>query len=126
MNNLNQILLEGNLTRDPEFKTTTKGTVLCNFSVASNRYLPKGDGEFSEDVSFFDVTAWTELAEKMRDIKKGRGVRIIGRLKQDRWEQDGKQRSRVLIVAEHVVFKPVRKKQEPEAPSQQEEQEIPF
>lgn len=121
-NNLNQILLEGNLTRDPEFRTTKTGKLVCNFSVASNRYLRQDDGEYSEDVSYFDITAWASLAESMREISKGRGVRIIGRLKQDRWETDGQKRSRVLIVAEHIVFKPVMNKKD--APAADEE--VPF
>lgn len=121
MNNLNQILLEGHLTKDPEIWKTKNEKTICKFSVASNRYLPKDDGEFSEEVSYFEVTAWAELAEKMRKIKKGRGVRIIGRLKQDRWEQDGQKRSCVSIVAEHIVFKPVRKKT-PDAP----QEKVPF
>ena len=124
MNNLNQILIEGNLTRDPEFKTTPKGTPLCTFSIASNRYLPKGNGEFEQDTSFFDVTAWAQLAESCRDqLKKGRGVRVIGRLKQDRWDQDGQTRSRVSIVAEHVVFKPISQKKE-QQPVQNSAQEL--
>ena len=122
MNNLNQILLEGHLTRDPEIWKTKNEKTICKFSVASNRYLPKDDGEFSEDVSYFDITAWDLLAESCgEELKKGRGVRIIGRLKQDRWEQDGQKRSRVFIVAEHIVFKPVRKKT-PDAP----QEEVPF
>jgi single-strand DNA-binding protein len=128
MNNLNQILIEGNLTRDPEFKQTKNGTSICNFSIATNRYLPKGDGEFTDIVSYFDVTVWSQLAESCRDeLFKGRGVRIIGRLQQDRWEKDGKTNSRVIIVAEHIVFKPVARDKKPTPPpAPTESEEIPF
>jgi single-strand DNA-binding protein len=116
MNNLNQILIEGNLVRDPELKHTPKGTALCTFSVASNRYY-KQDDEFQKEVSFFDITAWTELAQNCAgQLKKGRGVRVIGRLKQDRWQDpDGNNRSKIFIVADHVIFKP-EFKDKPEKP----------
>lgn len=107
MNNLNSILIEGNLVRDPELSYTTKGTALCKFTVASNRFY-KQDQEMQKEVSFFDVTTWTRLAEVCGEyLKKGRGVRVVGRLKQDRWtDPDGKPHSRVFIIAEHVEFRP--------------------
>jgi single-strand DNA-binding protein len=110
MNSLNSILLEGNLTRDPELSKTPKGTPVCNFCVASNRYY-KQDEEGVNEVSFFDVEVWSRLAESCAEhLTKGRGVRVVGRLKQDRWEDpEGKPRSRIKIVAEHVEFKPVFK-----------------
>jgi single-strand DNA-binding protein len=107
MNNLNSILLEGNLVRDPEINQTPKGTPVCKFSIASNRFY-KLDDEFQKEVSFFDITTWSRLAEVCGEyLKKGRGVRIVGRLKQDRWSGiDGKTKSKVYIIAEHVEFKP--------------------
>ena len=107
MNNLNSILLEGNLVRDPEFKTTPSGTPICTFAVASNRWFKQND-QLEKEVSFFDVEAWSKLAETCSDtLKKGRGVRVVGRLKQDRWnDQEGKTHYKVKIVAEHVEFKP--------------------
>jgi len=108
MNSLNSILIEGNLTRDPELKATPKGTPVCSFSVASNRFY-KQDQEYQKEVSFFDVETWAKLAESCAEyLEKGRGVRVVGRLKQDRWQDaDGNPRSKVKIVAEHVEFKPV-------------------
>ena len=108
MNSLNSILIEGNLTRDPELKSTPKGTPVCSFAVASNRFY-KQDQEYQKEVSFFDVETWAKLAESCAEyLEKGRGVRVVGRLKQDRWQdQDGNPRSKVKIVAEHVEFKPV-------------------
>jgi len=107
INSLNSILLEGNLTKDPVLKKTPKGTPVCSLSVASNRYY-KQENDSIDEVSFFDVEAWSRLAETCAQyLKKGRGVRVVGRLKQDRWEDnDGKLRSRIKIVAEHVEFKP--------------------
>jgi len=107
MNNLNSILIEGNLVRDPQLRTTPKGTSVCTFSLASNRFY-KQDTGFEKEVSFFQVETWARLAEACNNKgKKGRGVRVVGRLKQDRWTgDDGKPRSRVAIVAEHVEFRP--------------------
>ena len=111
MNNLNSILIEGNLVRDPLLRSTTKGTQVCTMSLASNRFY-KQDTGFEKEVSFFDVETWAKLAEACYSKgRKGRGVRVVGRLKQDRWnDAEGKPRSRVTIVAEHVEFRPEFKK----------------
>jgi single-strand DNA-binding protein len=113
MNNLNSILVEGNLVRDPELSYTSKGTAVCKFTVACNRFFKQGE-ETQKEVSYFDVSCWTRLAEVCGEyLKKGRGVRVVGRLKQDRWtDADGKGHSRIEIVAEHVEFKPQFKKGE--------------
>ncbi|MDR2051863.1 MAG: single-stranded DNA-binding protein [Treponema sp.] len=107
MNNLNSILIEGNIVRDPLYRTTPKGTHVCTFTLASNRYF-KQDSGFEKEVGFFDVETWSKLADACYDQgHKGRGVRVVGRLKQDRWNgPDGKPRTRVSIVAEHVEFRP--------------------
>jgi len=112
MNNLNSILIEGNLVRDPMLRSTPKGTQICTMSLASNRYY-KQDSGFEKEVSFFNVETWAKLAEACyAKGKKGRGVRVVGRLKQDRWSgPDGKPQSRVSIVAEHVEFRPEFKKE---------------
>jgi single-strand DNA-binding protein len=107
MNNLNSILIEGNLVRDPMFRSTAKGTSLCTFSLASNRFYKQESG-LEKEVSFFEVETWAKLAENCRTLgRKGRGVRVVGRLKQDRWnDAEGKPHSKVSIVAEHVEFRP--------------------
>ena len=116
MNNLNSVLVEGNLVRDPEYKTTTKGTALCKFTVASNRYFKQEDG-FEKEVSYFDVESWGKIADSVNNLgRKGRGVRVVGRLKQERWNgNDGKAMSRVVIVADHVEYRPEFKKDNTEA-----------
>ncbi|MDR2477638.1 MAG: single-stranded DNA-binding protein [Treponema sp.] len=112
MNNLNSILIEGNLVRDPLLRSTPKGTSVCTFSLASNRFF-KQDAGLEKEVSFFEVETWARLAEACHSLgKKGRGVRVVGRLKQDRWTgSDGKAHSRISIVAEHVEFRPEFKKE---------------
>jgi single-strand DNA-binding protein len=112
MNNLNSILIEGNLVRDPVFRLTAKGTALCTFTLASNRYY-RQDAELEKEVGFFDVETWGKLGESCSTLgHKGRGVRVVGRLRQDRWTgADGKTHSRVSIVAEHVEWRPDFKKE---------------
>ena len=107
MNNLNSILIEGNMVRDPQFKITPKGTSLCTFTLASNRYC-KNDNGIEREVFFFDVETWAKLAETCNEIgKKGRGIRVVGWLKQERWQgTDGKPREHISITAEHVEFRP--------------------
>jgi single-strand DNA-binding protein len=126
MNSLNSILVEGNLVRDPIVTQTPKGTNVCSFAVASNRFY-KTDDDMQKEVSFFDVEVWAKLAESCGEhLKKGRGVRVVGRLKQDRWtDADGKNHSKVKIVGEHVEFKPefVQRK-EPELAMAEEEPEF--
>lgn len=122
MNSLNSILLEGNLTRLPETKTLAKGNMCCTFSVASNRYYRQADA-LQKEVSFFDVETWSGLAERCaQELGKGRGVRVVGRLKQERWvDTEGQTRSKIKIVAEHVEFKPIfNKEKADEEPDPQE------
>jgi single-strand DNA-binding protein len=107
MNNINSVMLEGNMVRDPSLKSTPNGTPVCTFSLAINRYF-KQESEKEPEVSFFDVETWSQVAENCYNQgHKGLGVRIMGRLKQNRWsDTNGKNHSRVCIVAEKVEFKP--------------------
>ena len=111
MNNLNSILIEGNLVKDPLLRSTPKGTHVCVMSLASNRYY-KHDSNFQKEVSFFEIESWSKLAEACYNKgRKGRGVRIIGRLKQDRWNgADGRPHTKISIIAEQVEFRPDCKK----------------
>jgi len=127
MNNLNSILIEGNLVRDPQVRHTKKGTAVCNFTLASNRYYRAENG-IEKEVSFFDIEAWGKLAESCYGIgKKGRGVRVVGRLRQDRWAgEDGKTHARIVIASEHVEFRPeFKKEKQEEIPSMDFETEVP-
>ena len=113
MNDLNSILIEGNLTRDPVLTSTPTGTSVCNFAVATHHMYRKEEQQ-QRETSFFDVEVWAKLAENCaQHLKKGRGVRVVGRLKQDRWKTgEGHPRSRIKIVAEHVEFRPMKKRVE--------------
>ncbi|MFA4971778.1 MAG: single-stranded DNA-binding protein [bacterium] len=127
MDNLNSILVEGDLTNDPELSYTGKGTAVCGFAVAVTRFY-KQDDQLQKEVSFFEVTSFARLAEVCGEyLKKGRGVRVVGRLKQDRWtDTEGKPKSKVVIVAERVEFKPRLKSGDdvPETPESIQEKVI--
>lgn len=101
----NSIVMEGNLVKDPTMVTTPRGSKVCKFSIAHNRYYMVNDEKRSE-VSFFDVEVWNQTAIKCHELlKKGKSVRVAGRLKQDRWMDDeGKQHSRVKIIGNDVQF----------------------
>jgi len=105
---LNSVNMMGNLTRDPELKYTTSGRSVCNMSIANNRIFTK-NGEKVTEVSYFDIEVWGVVAENCaKYLTKGSGVIVEGRLKQDRWEKDGKTQSRVRIAANSVHFLPRR------------------
>lgn len=112
MNAMNQIIIEGNVVRDSVVKETPRGMRVATIPIASNRFYKDANGNFQSDVSFFDVQAWGENFCKRvaQNAVKGRAVRIVGRLKQDRWKgENGKMASRIYIVADHIDFKPVSK-----------------
>ena len=115
MNHLNSIIIEGNLTKDGEMKNTSFS--VFSLSVAVNRSYKNKDGEWVDEVSFFDVDCFGKMAEVAeKNAVKGRGIRVVGRLKQDRWaDENGKTFSKVKIIAEHIEYKPMLKKPEERA-----------
>lgn len=105
---LNSVNIMGNLTRDPELKYTPAGKSVCSLSIANNRVYNNKTERVTE-VSYFDVEVWGPQAENcVKYLTKGSGIIVEGRLKQDRWEKDGKTQSRVRIVANSVHFMPKR------------------
>jgi len=110
LNDLNQTSLEGNITKDPESRSTPNGTLISTFSIATNRYFKNGDEATERETSFFEIEAWGKLAENCITLAhKGRGCRIFGRLKQERWiGPDGKPRSKIILVAKEIEYKPDR------------------
>lgn len=96
-----QVTIIGNLTKDPETKTMKSGATLTNMSVAVNRSWKNKEDVWEEQTSFFDVTAWSELAENIAaSLKKGSKVIVTGRLEQQTWEKDGQKHSKVVLIAE--------------------------
>jgi len=103
MASFNKALLIGNLTRDPELRSTPQGKAVCEFTLAVNR-PPRPDGE--KGVDFFPVTVWEKQAEACaKHLKKGSLVHVEGHLRHERWEAEGgEKRSRLAIVANSVSF----------------------
>ena len=107
MRGFSKAIIAGNLTRDPELRTTPSGASVCSFSVAVNRVYRDTSGEQKEDVSFIDCSAWGKLGEMISQYaKRGTGVLVSGRLDQRSWEDKntGQKRSRVEIVVEDFNF----------------------
>src|SRR5437867_9917957 len=103
MANLNKVLLLGNVTRDPEVRYTPKGSAVCDLGIAVNRAYTTDSGEKREEVTFVDVTLWGRTAEVASEyLKKGRPVFIEGRLQMDTWDdkQTGQKRTRLRVVGE--------------------------
>jgi len=107
MNNLNSLILEGSLVKDPDFSQTSKGVPVCSFTIANDRYFKEGSG-LEKETSYFNIHAFGKMADQCKkDGYEGRGVRAVGRLKQERWENaEGQKMSRIVVVAEHVEFRP--------------------
>jgi single-strand DNA-binding protein len=102
----NQAIVMGNLTRDPELRTTPGGQQVASFSVATNRVWSDPSGERKEAVEYHEIVAWGKLGELAAQyLAKGRKVMVIGRLQTRQWEaQDGSKRQRTEIVATDVNF----------------------
>src|SRR6476620_10473760 len=98
---INQVILMGRLTRDPEMRTTTTGKSIASFSLAVDR-----QGQ-DDQADFFDITAWEKLGELANQyLSKGRRCLVQGRLRQDSWDdkETGKKRSRIEVTATDITF----------------------
>ncbi|MCL5256304.1 MAG: single-stranded DNA-binding protein [Chloroflexi bacterium] len=103
---LNKVMLIGNLGKDPEMRYTPGGSAVTTFSVACSRTWTTPDGESKEETEWFNVVAWTKLAELCNQyLTKGSRVYIEGRLRTRSWEgQDGQKRYRTEVVANDMVM----------------------
>ena len=99
---INEVILVGRLTRDPELSYTNNQTPICKFSIASNR--SSGNGQ--EEVSYFNIVTWNKVATSCSNyLKKGSQTIVEGRLKQNRYQdKSGQNKSHVEIVANNVQF----------------------
>ncbi|NCU31127.1 single-stranded DNA-binding protein [Candidatus Saccharibacteria bacterium] len=103
----NKVILMGNLTRDPEVRTTSGGQSVANFSLAVNRSWKDQNGQTQEVVSYIDCVAWGKAGEIIAQyLNKGRPVLVSGRLDQRSWEdkETGGKRSKVEVVVEDFNF----------------------
>jgi single-strand DNA-binding protein len=104
--NINRVVMTGNLTRDPELRSTGTGSSVCKLRIACNTRRKNGQtGEWEEKPNFFDVTVWGAQGENCsRYLSKGRPVAIDGRLEWREWEQEGVKRQAIDIIADSVQF----------------------
>ena len=99
MVDLNHVVLVGRLTREAELKYTAGGQAVCKFSIAVNRRKKSGD-QWEDEANFFDIVVWGRQGETLHPyLVKGKMVAVDGELRQDRWQQDGQNRSKVEINA---------------------------
>ena len=112
MAGLNNVVLIGNLTRDPELRYTPGGLPVATLRLAVNRSFTNQQGEIETD--YFNVVVWRNQAEKCAEyLSKGRQVAVTGRLQSRSWEgNDGQKRSTIEVVADRVVFLGRREKRE--------------
>jgi len=102
----NNVTLVGNVTRDPEIRYTPSGQTVATFGLAVNRrWQNRQTNEWEEQVSFFDVKCWAQMAENVSEsVQRGTRVVVSGRLEQRSWETDnGEKRSKVEVVADEIA-----------------------
>lgn len=104
--NLNRAMIIGNLTRDPESRTTTGGQNVCTFGVATSSSWKDASGQRQERVEFHNIVAWGKLAEICQQyLGKGRKVYVEGRLQTREWDgKDGGKKNRTEIVADNMIM----------------------
>jgi single-strand DNA-binding protein len=102
----NQAIVMGNLTRDPELRSTPSGQSVASFAVATNRSWQDAAGEKRDDVQYHEIVAWGKLGELASNyLKKGRKVLVVGRLQTRTWEgNDGAKRQKTEIIANDINF----------------------
>lgn len=101
---INKVFLTGNITRDPELKSTASGFSVLNVGVAVNeRYKNNKTGEWEDRPNYFDLTILGKRAESLSGIlRKGMKVTVEGRLRYESWEKDGQKRSKVSVTVDEV------------------------
>jgi single-strand DNA-binding protein len=106
---INQVVIAGNLTRDPELRQTGGGTPVCSLRIANNRRAKIAD-EWTDRPGYYDVTVWGNQGENCAQyLERGRGVLVSGELRWREWEdKDGNKRQNVEINAREVQFLPGR------------------
>jgi single-strand DNA-binding protein len=102
MADINQVVLIGRLTRDADLRYTSNGKAVSKFSLAVNEKRKVGD-EWKDEANFFEIVLWGQTGESLnRYLIKGKQVAVTGKLTQERWEQDGRNRSKVVVTAETI------------------------
>ena len=104
MADINSVTLVGRLTRDAELKYTSSGQAVCKFAIAINRRRKVGE-QWEDEPNYFEVVLWGRQGEALNQyLLKGKQVGVEGELRQDRWQKDGQNRSKVEVVANNVML----------------------
>lgn len=118
MQDINKVMLTGNLTRDPEIRATPSGTQVLGFGIASNYSRRDSSGQWHDEPNFIDCTLFGSRAEALNKLlRKGMKVAIDGELRYSSWEKNGQKRSKLEVIVDHVVIMSQRR----EEPEQQHE-----
>ena len=106
MPELNNVMIAGNLTKDPVFRETSNHTPVANFHIAANRRYKDSGNQWQEDVCYVGVVAWNKLADSCKDrLVKGSAVLVDGELQSRTFRtEDGKNRTIVEIKAKRIQF----------------------
>jgi len=127
---LNKVMIIGNLGRDPEMRYTPSGKPVTTFSVATSRTWSTSEGEKREETEWFNIVAWSSLAEICKQyLTKGQQVYIEGRLQTRHWDgQEGNKHTSVEIVANEMIILSERREVSESTPESEsaEEEEFPF
>jgi len=106
---LNKAILIGNLTRDPELRSTTGGTKVCSFSIATNRVWKDKNGARQESADYHNVVVFGRQAETVAQyMKKGSSILVEGRMQTRSWEDktSGEKKYRTEVIADRTQFGP--------------------
>ena len=102
MADINHVTLVGRLTRDAELKYTNSGQAVSNIGIAINQWRRRDD-QWVDEAHFFDCVVWGKTAEALNQyLVKGKQIGVEGQLRQSRWEQDGRTRSKVEIFVNNL------------------------
>lgn len=130
---INRYCASGNLTRDPEMKETKGGMAVLEFGIAVNERRKNDKGEWEDYANFLDCTMFGSRAAAVAPyLKKGTHIALEATLRQDRWEKDGKKRSKVKLIVTDIDFSgnreehPAMEPAEAQAPQDVSDDDIPF
>ena len=102
---INRVAISGNLTREPELRSTSSGMQVLSFGMAVNDRAKDANGEWVDRPNFIDCTMFGARAEAVsRYISKGSKVAVEGKLRWSQWEKDGQKRSKIEVIVDEIEF----------------------
>lgn len=125
---INRVIISGNLTRDPDLRSTASGMAVLSLGVAVNdRRRNQQTGEWEDYPNFVDCTMFGTRAESLaRFLSKGTKVTIEGKLRWSQWERDGQKRSKIEVIVDEIEFMISRNDAPSQATAQPVRQQAPY